>query len=407
MVRQEILDRQEALHDTPILDRLANMREALVQAGDEAQQLRHMPAWAVQEMIDAGIYRMVVPAELGGEDLLAREQIEVIEAASAIDGSVGWCVQINSEINALVLRQMTEEFAHEICDDWNYLVCSGLGTPNGPFPGREAQREGDGWRVTYQGAFASGCHSATYNLVLTGETIDPTTEKPVDAAFMIPKGEFEIVDTWDMAGLRGSGSHDVRVVGYVPPEHVLPQAALAPTKLWENPTYRNPNQVPYNKGAVALGIARGALDEFTTLAVTKTPWGAGSLLKDLPEAPVRLGEMEATWAAARAFLMETQDEIEADLGPLDGGKEYPDWPLARRGLLASTHAAQACRHVVDVIHNTAGTTASRMSHPLERKLRDAHQAAAHGGVSWRHYGNLGRTWLGEDPPPQYATPTRA
>lgn len=366
-----------------------------------------MPAWAVQEMIDAGIYRMVVPAELGGEDLLAREQIEVIEAASAIDGSVGWCVQINSEINALVLRQMTREFAHEICDDWNYLVCSGLGTPNGPFPGREAQREGDGWRVTYQGAFASGCHSATYNLVLTGETIDPTTEKPVDAAFMIPQGEFEIVDTWDMAGLRGSGSHDVRVVGYVPPEHVLPQAALAPTKLWENPTYRNPNQVPYNKGAVALGIARGALDEFTTLAVTKTPWGAGSLLKDLPEAPVRLGEMEATWAAARAFLMETQDEIEEDLGPLDGGKEYPDWPLARRGLLASTHAAQACRHVVDVIHNTAGTTASRMSHPLERKLRDAHQAAAHGGVSWRHYRNLGRTWLGEDPPPQYATPTRA
>ncbi|MXZ88654.1 MAG: hypothetical protein F4Z07_07385, partial [Dehalococcoidia bacterium] len=219
VVRQEILDRQEALHDTPILDRLADIREALVQAGDEAQELRHMPAWAVTEMVNAGIYRMVVPAELGGEDLLARQQIEVIEAASAIDGSVGWCVQINSEINALVLRQMDPKFAHEVCDDWEYLVCSGLGTPNGPFPGREAQREGDGWRVTYQGAFASGCHSATWNLILTGETIDPTTEEPVDAAFMIPKGEFEIVDTWDMAGLRGSGSHDVRIEGYVPPGH--------------------------------------------------------------------------------------------------------------------------------------------------------------------------------------------
>ncbi len=407
MVRQEILDKQQALHDTPILDRIANMREALTQAGYEAQQLRHMPAWAVKEMVDAGIYRMVVPAELGGEDLLARKQIEVIEAAAAIDGSVGWCVQINSEINALVLRQMDPEFAHEVCDDWNYLVCSGLGDPNGEFPGREAKREGDGWRVTYQGAFASGCHSATWNLILTSDTIDPATGEAAAAAFMIPKGEFEIIDTWDMAGLRGSGSHDVRIVGYVPPEHVLPQAALASTKVWENPTYRNPIQVPYNKGAVALGIARGTLDAFTELAVVKTPWHAGSLLKDLPETPVRLGEMEATWAAARAFLMETQDEIEADLGPLDGGKEFPDWPLARRGLLASTHAAQSCRHVVDIIHNTAGTTASRMSHPLERKLRDAHQAAAHGGVSWRHYSNLARTWLGEAPPPQYATPTRA
>ena len=407
MVRQELIDRSAKLGETPILERIADMREDLVRAGDEAQEIRHMPGWAVQKMVDAGIYRMVLPKELGGEDLRARDQIAVIEAAAAIDGSVGWCVQINSEINALVLRQMDPDFAHEICDDWNFLVCSGLGTPNGPFPGREAQREGDGWRVKYQGAFASGSHHATWNLILTGETMDPTTGKQAEAAFMIPKGEFEVIDTWDMAGLRGSGSHDVRVEGYVPPKHVLPQAALASTKNWENPTYRNPSQVPYNKGAVALGIARGAMDVFAELAVTKTPWGSGSLLKDQPEAQIRIGEAEATWMAARAFLMESQDDIEENLGPLDGGRESPDWPLVRRGLLASTHAAQACRYVVDTIHNTAGTTASRMSHPLERKLRDAHQAAAHGGVSWRHFGNMGKTFIGHDPPPQYATPTRA
>ena len=61
----------------------------------------------------------------------------------------------------------------------------------------------------------------------------------------------------------------------------------------------------------------------------------------------------------------------------------------------------------DHLRDTVGTSASRMSHPLERKLRDAHQAAAHGGVSWRHYGNVGKRFLGEDPPLQYATPTRA
>ena len=56
------------------------------------------------------------------------------------------------------------------------------------------------------------------------------------------------------------------------------------------------------------------------------------------------------------------------------------------------------RHVVDTIHNTAGTTACRMSHPLERKLRDAHQAASHGAISYRNYGNVGKTLLGEEPP---------
>ena len=160
----------------------------------------------------------------------------------------------------------------------------------------------------------------------------------------------------------------------------------------------NPSQVPYNKGAVGLGIARGAMDEFIKLATHKTPWGSGTLLKDQPEAYIRIGEAEATYQAARAFLIDSQERIEEYLGPLNGGHSEPSVELAQLGLLSSTHAAQAMRHVVDLIHNTAGTTASRMGNSLERKLRDAHQAAAHGGISWRNYGNVGKTLLGEEPP---------
>ena len=111
--------------------------------------------------------------------------------------------------------------------------------------------------------------------------------------------------------------------------------------------------------------------------------------------------------AARAFLMESQEAIEKSLGPLSAGKSLPEWELTRKGFLSATHAAQSCRLIVDTIHNLAGTTGSRMSHPLERKLRDAHQAASHGAISWRHYGNFGKTFLGEDPPGQYTKITRA
>ena len=407
MVQQEILDKSAELSKTPILDRIENIKEELTEIGNEAQKIRRLPDWGSNTLADAGLYRHTMPAELGGEDMLARKQIEVIEATAAIDGSVGWWVQINSEINALILRQMELGLAHEIADDWYMLVCSGLGSPNGPFPGREATRAGSGWDVKYQGACASGSYNATWNLILTGETMDPATGKQAEAAFMVPRGEFEVVDTWNMAGLRGSGSHDVRIVGHIPEEHTLPQDALASTTTWENPTHRNPAQVPYNKAAVALGIARGAMDEFIKLATHKTPWMSGSLLKDQPEAYIRLAENEANWMAARAFLMEAQEQIEENLGPLEGGRSVPEWEFGRRGLLSSTHAAQACRVIVDNIHNLAGTTASRMNHPLERKLRDSHQAAAHGGVSWRHYGALGKTMLGEDPPETYRTVKRA
>ena len=410
MVRPEIIERQNAIKQTPMLERIAAMKEMLLQAGDEAQQLRHLPEWASKEMADQGLYRFVLPTELGGENVTAREQIENVEAASAIDGSVGWCVHINSEINALVIRRMEPEFAHKICDDWYVLVCSGLGPPNGPNPGRKARRDGDGWRLNYQGSFASGSHNATWNFVMASQMTDEDTgETPVNS-YMVPRGEFEVVDTWDTAGMRGSGSHDVRMTDcYVRPEHCLPEVALASSEIWENPTYRNPTHAVYNKAAVALGVCRGAIDSFVDLANVKTPWGSGSMLKDQSQAQYRVGEAEATLQAARAFVMETQESLEAHLGPLpsQGGRLTPDWEHARLAVLACAHAAQSSREVVARLNNTAGTTGSRMDSPLERKLRDAHQAATHALISYRHYENIGKTFVGHDPPPNYRQPDRA
>ena len=151
-IRPEILERRDEIARAPILERIANMKESLAAAGDEAQQLRHLPAWASREMADQGLYRFVLPLELGGENLSAREQIEVVEAVSAIDGSIGWCVQISSEINALVIRRMGPRLVERIFNDWDVLVCSGHGPANGPNPGRSASRDGDGWRLNYQGS---------------------------------------------------------------------------------------------------------------------------------------------------------------------------------------------------------------------------------------------------------------
>jgi alkylation response protein AidB-like acyl-CoA dehydrogenase len=371
MVRPEIIERRDEIAKTPILERIAAMKETLAAAGDEAQQLRHLPAWASKEMADQGLYRYALPLELGGENLRAREQIEIIEAVSAIDGSVGWCTQISSEINALIIRRMERELADKIFDDWDALVCSGHGPPNGPNPGRKARRDGDGWRLNYQGSFASGSHNATWNFLM---------------------GNMTVVDTWDTAGMRGSGSQDVRMADcYVPPEHLLPARPLAPSETWDNPTYRNPTHAVYNKAAVALGVCRGALDSFIELAQAKTPWGSGSMLKDQAQVQYRIGQAQATLLAARAFIMDTQDRLEEHLGPLpaDGGRLAPEWEYFWPALLACAHAAH------------------RMDSPLERQLRDAHQAANHALISYRHYEELGKTFVGYEPTAGYMELSRA
>ena len=410
MVQASILERRDALAKTPILARIAGMKDLLRAAGDEAQQRRHLPAWASKEMAAQGLYRFALPLELGGENLTARAQIEVVEAVSAIDGSVGWCTQISSEINALVIRRMDPAFAHVISDDWDVLVCSGHGPANGPNPGRKARKDGAGWRIDYQGSFASGCHNATWNYLMGAMTVDESTGKPAQASWMFPRGEFEIIDTWDTAGMRGSGSHDVRMTDrYVPPAHLLPFRSLAPSETWANPTYRNPTHAIYNKAAVALGVCRGAIDSFIELAQAKTPWGAGSMLKDQAQVQYRIGEAQATLLAARTFVLDTQDRLEAHLGPLpsEGGRLAPEWEFFWPALLACAHAAQSCRKVVDMINNTAGTTGSRMDSPLERQLRDAHQAANHALISYRHYEDLGKTFVGHKPPDGYMELSRA
>ena len=93
---------------------------------------------------------------------------------------------------------------------------------------------------------------------------------------VVPKGEFEIVDTWHVGGMRGSGSHDVRLDGvFVPDRHIITpmgghQAAAIGA---DSPQLRLPlgNRLAYNKAAVALGIARAGIDAFVELATAKQP----------------------------------------------------------------------------------------------------------------------------------------
>ena len=294
---------------------------------------------------------------------------------------------------------MSLELVDEFYDDWRVLGCAGVG------PGLQTARarpvEG-GWRLWCQGSFASGCHNATWALVHTrSEGVPLEGGGSSERAFLMPREDWEIVDTWDTAGLRGSGSADVKVDGpFIPEKATLPKDLFSNCDTFASPTLRNPMQAHYNKGGVALGIARGAINDLIELATTKTPWGSGSLLADQPELQYRLGEAEATVRAAKAFMIDAQEKTEEHLGPLpkDGGRSQPDWEVTQRSYLSCVHAAQVSRHVVDMIHNTAGTTASRMDSPLERRLRDAHQTASHAAISYRHYRNLGSTYLGNDMP---------
>jgi alkylation response protein AidB-like acyl-CoA dehydrogenase len=382
------------------VERVHAIKDQIVKGGDEAQQIRRLPGWLAQSMIDQGLYRFALPRELGGEDASVRGTIEVLEAVAAIDASVGWNIMIGSEINALVAGGCPEPQAKEIYGDWNVIMCGGGGP--GTQPSRALREEG-GWRVFAQSTFMSGCHDATY-AVQTAPLFDGEQPmlneagQPIIRSFLIPRDQFEILDTWDVAALRGSGSADVRTNGaFISDYWSEVQLFQLPTP-YENPVHRIPTstRLSYNKAAVATGIARGVIDEFVSLAQTKTPFLSATSLKERPMAQYRLGEAEATLRAARAFLFEAMDGVTDSLA---GGAQEPAWDAIKIARLACTHAAQSCRVIVDSLHNASGTTGIRMNSPLERKLRDAHGAASHRWVGPQLYEEAGKVLMGLPPGP--------
>ena len=383
----------------PPSERVQLIAAEIAAGGDEAQHLRYIPMWCTDKLHEQGLFNFTLPENCGGEDASVRETIAVLEKVAAIDGSVGWNVMIGSEINAMVAGGIPEDLINEVFLDNPKVVCCGGGGP-GTQPSRAVKHDG-GWKVYGQSTFMSGCHNSTW-AIQTAPLFDGDTPildgkgNPVIRSFFLHRDDWEIVDTWDVASLRGSGSHDVKSDGaWVSPKWE-PVQLMLPARNSSNPVFRMPVNVrlSFNKAGVAIGIARGAIDTIIDLAQNKTPWLSAATLRDRPMAQYRVGEAEATLRAAKAFLLEAMDGV-AD--SLKGGESEPSWESLKLARLACLHAAQSSMHVVDLMHNTGGTSAIRMNNPLERKLRDAHGAASHRWVGPQLYEELGKVFLGHAP----------
>ena len=390
--------------ETP-LERVHRIRDAIAQGGDEAQKARRLPEETADILIREGLYRFTLPHELGGENASVRETIEILEAIAAIDGSVGWNIMIGSEINAIAAGGMDPAIAKEVYLDNPRIVMCGGGGP-GTQPSYAIEQKDGSVRVWGQATFLSGCHNAEWAFLMAPivEDGNPRMDEagnPIIQSWFLNRSEWEIKDTWHMAGLRGSGSHDVFADGALVPERLTGVELFQLPAHYSNPVFRIPValRLSFNKAAVALGVARGTLDAFSDIAQNKIPLMSASALKDKPIAHYRMGEGEAGLRAARAFLMEAMDDVVREL---EAGAPKPGPATTRVARLACTHAANVAMHVVDSIHNAAGTTSLRMDCPLERKLRDAHGCATHRWVAHPLYAELGKMYLGHDGLPEFS-----
>jgi alkylation response protein AidB-like acyl-CoA dehydrogenase len=360
------------------------------ECADEADQARCLPKRLVDAMAAAGLYRIAAPREVGGGETDPETQIRAIEVISEADGAAGWTLMIGIENMGFLGAALEPETAKRIFAD-PALVVAGALNPLG-----RATPEPGGFRVSGQWPFASGCQSAHY---FWGQCIVFDGDEPARSAdgrlelreALIPAGEFEVLDTWHVSGLRGSGSHDVRAAEvFIPGERMT--ATMAQGLRAEGALFRLPpfTRLAYNKVGVATGIARSAIDHFTVLASEKTPRASARPLRERTSAQVAVAEAEIELRSARAFVFETVgtvwDAVQAGRVPSD----------AERALvqLACSNAASAAVRAVEKVHSAAGATANFLSSPLERCFRNVQVVRQHIMVSPQWIEAVGRVLLG-------------
>jgi alkylation response protein AidB-like acyl-CoA dehydrogenase len=383
---------------------------------DEAQRLRHVPEEVVRAMAAAGLYRIAAPGVFGGAEAPPRPTIEAIEAISEADGSTGWVLMIGIETVGIGSSLMPRETAGRLFAEHPDLVMAGALNPQG-----RARRVEGGWRVTGRWPFASGCHHAHFfwgqclvdddavgeepgpedtpvgNALAGGDgrsAVSRPTARPRTLEVIVPRERYEIVDTWDTFGLRGTGSHDVAVDDLFVPD-AMTTAVAGEEPAHGGPLYRLPpfSRLAYNKVGVATGIARAAIDHFVELAEGKTPRLARSRLRDRPRAQLAVAQAEAALRSARAFVFEAVDEAWETV--VAGGRcDRRQRALVR---LACSHACQEAIRAVELVHSAAGTSANGVGSPLGRARQDVAVVAQQIMVAPHFIEDAGRVLLGLEP----------
>jgi alkylation response protein AidB-like acyl-CoA dehydrogenase len=375
-------------------DLVAPIADDILEAAEEVEAERCLPGHLTERLMQAGLFSIYTPSEFGGLELPLPLALEVVEEVSRLDGSTGWTVALGFA-NDLFTCVLPTESAARVLPNGSALIAGAPG-----FMVR-AEAVGGGYRLTGQWSFCSGAPNATWMSVAApifdnGEARVGEGGPEMVFAF-IPPAEVEIIDTWHVTGLRGTGSHDLRVEDIFVPTELTGSFAMptGPRPERESLLARIPFMTALciaQSPAVCLGIARRAIDEFRELAAGKERPFA-QRLSEQTESHVGLARAEALLRSGRSYWYQT---IAALWESVTGGREVSLNERVNVRLAAMTVVENSVR-AVDTTHRLAGSTAIFESCPMERCWRDVHTAAQHMQVQHGRWETAGRVLFGLDP----------
>ena len=200
---------------------------------------RQVPPEITNAMADKGFFRLLISRSLGGAELKHPDFLKIVDIFAEVDASTAWCVNQNN-VFAINSSRMSQETAQKLYSDPRLVITNGP-----PTSASQAVPTDGGYRLSGRWNFSSGIPHATWVAALTpirrpGDPQRPLSDRSTSRMFLVPKKDVRLIDTWDVVGLRGTGSFSFEIDDlFVPDAHTF-----------------DPAKKPSEDGPIYLNVAR-------------------------------------------------------------------------------------------------------------------------------------------------------
>ncbi|HZM35184.1 MAG TPA: acyl-CoA dehydrogenase family protein [Burkholderiales bacterium] len=363
----------------PTPEDLRRRAEALLPALREraarSEALRRIPDETLRDFHEAQLFRIHQPRRVGGAELEFAAVVEYGALFARACASTAWN-WVNFSAHHMMLGMFPPAAQEEV---WgasrDALIASSF-----VFPAGRARKVEGGYVLSGRWPFSSGVDPSEWNMLAGLSRLDDHAP-PEQRVFLLHRSQYRVHDTWYAGGLRGTGSNDVEVSEQFVPEHKTlsvadtkggptPGSAVNRGPLFQVPVFA---LFPYMLSGVALGIAEGLIEDFSSSTLSRTGKMTGARIAEIQSTQIRLGEATAYARASRLVQLDNCREAQRAIERGD----VPDAKSKARYRLEGAWAVEWALRAVDVMFGLAGAGGLYESGHIARAFRDAHAVKQH------------------------------
>jgi 3-hydroxy-9,10-secoandrosta-1,3,5(10)-triene-9,17-dione monooxygenase len=376
---------------------IARARALIPQLRDRAartEELRRLPPETERDLHDTGLFRIVQPKRVGGSEFDYVALVDCADAIGQADASVAW--NLANLASHHWMLGMFDKRAQDLVwsKDVNALIASSF-----IFPAGRARKVDGGYVLRGSWPFSSGVDSSEWNMLASVVFSDDEADGIEYRIFLLNRGDYKIVDTWNATGLRGTGSNDVEVADAFVAESMTlavsdldggptPGSAVNPNALYALPVF---SLFPYVLSGVAVGNAQACLNDYVDIARHRASTYNRAKIGDLQSTQIKIAEASAKIDAARMIMRSTCIEAMAEARR----GQVPDIAAKTRSRRDGAYAVNLCTEAVSLLFSASGARGLFTTGALQRQFRDAHAINSHLAFNFDAAGtNYGRVALG-------------